>query len=213
MRALLKRPYLLTGLAIALVLYFVGAQWIPRGVTRALIGWDAGVISFMLLALRIARDDAPEAMRKRACDHDAGSGAILLCTVLASVASVGALIAELSDAKAHPSGDFRVALAAVTVVVSWLFVQAVFAIHYAHIYYLAGEDGEPQRGLDFGPEGEPDYWDFVHFALVMGATSQTADITYTSRRMRRIGTLHTLVAFGFNTAILATMINLAANFL
>ena len=73
--------------------------------------------------------------------------------------------------------------------------------------------GEPARGLDFGPEGEPDYWDFVHFSLVMGATAQTADITYTSRRMRRIGSLHTLVAFGFNTAILATMINLAANFL
>jgi uncharacterized membrane protein len=29
--------------------------------------------------------------------------------------------------------------------------------------------------------------------------------------MRRVSTLHTLVAFGFNTAILATMINLAAN--
>jgi uncharacterized membrane protein len=30
--------------------------------------------------------------------------------------------------------------------------------------------------------------------------------------MRRVGTLHSVVAFGFNTAILATMINLAANF-
>jgi uncharacterized membrane protein len=51
----------------------------------------------------------------------------------------------------------------------------------------------------------------VHFAIVIGATSQTADIAFTSRAMRRIGTLHTLVAFAFNTAILATMINLAAN--
>ena len=59
---------------------------------------------------------------------------------------------------------------------------------------------------------EPDYWDFVHFAIVLGATSQTADITFSSKEMRRLGTLHTLVAFGFNTAILATMINLAASF-
>ena len=50
----------------------------------------------------------------------------------------------------------------------------------------------------------------MHFALVLGATSQTADISFTSREMRRIGTWHTLIAFGFNTAILATMINLAA---
>ena len=68
-----------------------------------------------------------------------------------------------------------------------------------------------QGGLDFGyADEEPDYWDFVHFAIVIGATSQTADIVFKSRAMRRVGTLHSVVAFGFNTAILATMINLAA---
>ena len=213
MRALFNRPYLLTGIAVALACYFAGATITPRVITRLLIGWDAGVVTFLCLSFRLGRCDDPEEMRKRARAHDAGSRAILLVTLLASVFSVGALIAELSDARAHPSGDFRVALAAVTVVLSWLFVQTVFAIHYAHVYYLDGADGEPQRGLDFGPEGEPDYWDFVHFSLVMGATAQTADISYTSRRMRRIGSLHTVVAFAFNTAILATMINLAANFL
>jgi len=213
MKALLKRPYLLTGIAIALLVYFASAPWIAREVTRLLLSWDAGVISFLLLTLPFASCGDTKEMRQRARAHDAGSRVILLVTLLASVASVGALIAELSDAKAHPSGDFRVALAAATVVVSWFFVQVVFAIHYAHVYYLEGEGGKHHGGLDFGPEGEPDYWDFVHFALVMGATAQTADITFTSRRMRRIGSLHTLVAFGFNTAILATMINLAANFL
>lgn len=213
MRALLNRPYLLTGIVIALLFYFGSVVWTDRIITRLLIGWDVGIISFLLLSLRLARCDDPQEMRKRAGAHDAGSRSILLVTLLASVFSVGALIAELSDAKAHPSGDFRVALAAVTVVLSWLFVQAVFAIHYAHVYYLEGPGGEPQCGLDFGPEGEPDYWDFVHFSLVMGATAQTADVSYTSRRMRRIGSLHTLVAFAFNTAILATMINLAANFI
>lgn len=213
MRALFNRPYLLTGIAVALICYFASATLTPRVITRLLIGWDAGVISFLCLSLRLGRCDDPDEMRRRARAHDAGSRAILLVTLLASVFSIGALIAELSDAKAHPTGDFRVALAAVTVVLSWLFVQAVFAIHYAHVYYLEGADGEPQRGLDFGPEGEPDYWDFVHFSLVLGATAQTADINYTARRMRRIGSLHTVVAFAFNTAILATMINLAANFL
>jgi uncharacterized membrane protein len=213
MRALFNRPYLLTGIAVALVCYFASATITPRVITRLLIGWDVGVFSFLCLSLRLGRCDDPAEMRKRACAHDAGSRSILLVTLLASIFSVGALIAELSDAKAHPTGDFRVALAAVTVVLSWLFVQAVFAIHYAHVYYLEGADSEPQRGLDFGPEGEPDYWDFVHFSLVMGATAQTADISYTSRQMRRMGSLHTVVAFGFNTAILATMINLAANFL
>jgi uncharacterized membrane protein len=65
--------------------------------------------------------------------------------------------------------------------------------------------------LEFGDSGDPDYWDFLHFSLVMGATAQTADIVIRCKNIRRIATLHTLVAFGFNTAILATMINLAAN--
>ena len=86
-----------------------------------------------------------------------------------------------------------------TVVLSWLFVQIVFALHYAHVYYLEETEGRPKGGLEFGECGEPDYWDFVHFSLVLGATSQTADITFSTKEMRRIGTLHTLVAFGFNT--------------
>ena len=123
------------------------------------------------------------------------------------------MIAELSEAKAHPGAGLRVMLAAGTIVLSWLFVQIVFAMHYAHLYYLAEESGATKGGLEFGGEGAPDYWDFVHFSIVMGATAQTADITFSSKEMRRIGTVHTLVAFGFNTAILATMINLAANYL
>jgi uncharacterized membrane protein len=93
-------------------------------------------------------------------------------------------------------------LATGTVVLSWLFVQTVFAIHYTHVYYLEGEGGEHRRGLEFGDDEEPDYWDFFHFSIVMGATAQTADIVIRSKEIRRVGTLHTLVAFGFNTAIL-----------
>jgi uncharacterized membrane protein len=136
---------------------------------------------------------------------------MLLLTTLAAVASVGALVAELSAAKGHPGGELRIALAAGTVVMSWLFVQIVFAMHYAHVYYMTEETGGHKGGLEFGDDEEPDYWDFVHFSIVMGATAQTADIVIRSKEMRRVGTLHTLVAFGFNTAILATMINLAAN--
>jgi uncharacterized membrane protein len=207
---LLSRPYLLTAIAIGVVLYFAAAPWIARDITRALIGWDGGVIVFLFLIFFFASNGDPERMKRQALLHDEGGHFILLLTILASIASVGALVAELSAAKDHPGAQWRVALAASTVVLSWLFVQIVFAMHYAHVYYLEEEEGRPKGGLEFGECGEPDYWDFVHFSIVLGATSQTADITFSTKQMRRIGTLHTLVAFGFNTAILATMINLAA---
>ena len=211
LRPLINRPYLVTAIAAGVALYFASAPWLSRPITRALAGWDAGVLLFLCFALFLMRRVDIEQIKQRAARLDEGGHLIFLLTIVAAIASVGALLAELSIAKGTPDAALRVALAAGTVVLSWLFVQIVFALHYAHVYYLEEEAGRPTGGLDFGECGEPDYWDFVHFALVLGATSQTADIGFTTKRMRRIGTLHTLVAFGFNTAILATMINLAAS--
>ena len=208
--AFLSRPYLLTAIAFGVIIYFASAPWIARDITRALIGWDGGVILFLFLMFFFMSNGDAAVMKRRALAHDEGGHLILLLTIIASIAGVGAIVAELSAAKDQPGAGWRVALAAGTVVLSWLFVQIVFAMHYAHVYYLEEEEGQPKGGLEFGACGEPDYWDFVHFSIVLGATSQTADITFSSKEMRRIGTLHTLVAFGFNTAILATMINLAA---
>ena len=213
LRPWLNRPYLLSAVVLGLALYFGTSPWIERSVTRALIGWNGGVIAFLCLSFILMSRADTERMKRRAIEHDEGGHLILVLTILAAVASVGALIAELSEAKTQPGAELRVLLAAGTIILSWLFVQIVFAMHYAHVYYLAEENGQPKGGLEFGEEGEPDYWDFVHFSIVIGATAQTADITFSSKEMRRIGTLHTLVAFGFNTAILATMINLAANYL
>ena len=205
-----SRPYLLTAIGAGAVLYLASSPWIGREVTRALMAWNCGVVVFLLLTFFFMSNRDAAVMKRRALAHDDGGDFILILTILAAVASVVALVAELSAAKDHPGAEWRVALAAATVVLSWLFVQIVFAMHYAHVYYLEEEEGQPKGGLEFGQCGEPDYWDFVHFSIVLGATSQTADITFSSKEMRRIGTLHTLVAFGFNTAILATMINLAA---
>jgi uncharacterized membrane protein len=209
-----SRPHLVTAIAAGLVLYFLAAHWATRDVTRALIGWNGGVLVFLGFSFFYMLGADTSCMKRRAIGHDEGRHIMLAITVLAAVASVVALAVELSAAKGQPGGGLRVALAAGTVVLSWLFVQIAFAMHYAHVYFLA-EDmcAQHQGGLDFGyGTEEPDYWDFVHFAIVIGATSQTADIVFKSKEMRRVGTLHSLVAFGFNTAILATMINLAANF-
>ncbi len=211
MRVLASRSYLFAAAAISIAVFFAAWPWIPSNITRALIGWNIGVLVYLGMAFSFMTNVDIERMKGRALSHDEGGHAILVVTILAAVASIGALVAELSDAKGHSGAGMRVALAAMTVVLSWLFMQIVFAMHYAHLYYLAEKQEQPRGGLDFGEEGEPDYWDFVHFAIVMGATAQTADITFSSRHMRRIGTLHSLVAFGFNTAILATMINIAAS--
>jgi uncharacterized membrane protein len=211
LRPLATRPHFLISILVGLVLYGASAYWTERTITRALIGWDGGILVFLALSMHFMSGVDLATLKRRAIEHDEGGHAILILTLLAAVASVGALVAELFGAKGSPGETLRIALAAGTVIVSWLFVQVVFAIHYAHVFYLAEEGAQHKGGLEFGDPDEPDYWDFLHFAFVMGATAQTADIVIRSKQIRRIGTLHTLMAFGFNTAILATMINLAAN--
>jgi uncharacterized membrane protein len=213
LRIFTSRPYLLTAIAVGVALFFAATPIVHSAMTRAIVGWDGGVVTFVALSFLFMAGADESCMKRRALAHDEGAHLMLLITIFAAVASVGGLVIELSVAKGQPGADLRVALAAGTVVISWLFVQVAFAMHYAHVYYLAEDTcSTHQGGLDFGYGAEePDYWDFLHFAIVIGATSQTADIVFKSKQMRRVGTLHSVIAFGFNTAILATMINLAAS--
>lgn len=213
--ALLKpitcRPHMLIAVLAGVAADIMLSPWIAQGITRLLIGWDTGVIIFIALSMHFMWAADHDRLRRRALKHDEGGRLILPLTIPAAVASVGALIVELSAARGHPGAAWHIGLAAGTVILSWLLLQVTFAIHYAHIYYLVEGESGHRRGLEFGDAAEPDYWHFLHFSLVLGATAQTADIVIRCKRIRRIGTLHTLIAFGFNTAILATMINLAAN--
>jgi len=129
------------------------------------------------------------------------------------VVSVVAIAMELSAAKAEHglARGVYVALAFFTVAMSWYFVQLNFALHYAHAYYTAaaGRLGDA-GGLLFPGKEAPDYWDFLHFSIVIGVASQTADIAFTDKALRRLGTAHSLFAFAYNTVIVALTINLLA---
>ena len=189
------------------------------GPTRAILAWDIGCIAFLWMTLRrIGRRDAPY-IRGVAKAQDEGQGLILGLVLVLAAASLAAVAAELSIAKDAHGLDkvLRVALAFGSVSVSWFVTQLIFALHYAHEYYAPDDDGDPSTlqkgGLKFPEDDAPDYWDFVHFAVVIGVASQTADVEFTSKRMRRLGTVHGLVAFTFNTVILALTINILAGLL
>ncbi len=173
----------------------------------------------MFLVLREFKDSNAAFIRGRAAAQDEGKGFILTLVLLAAIASLVTVAGELSAAKdAHGlQKPLDVAIAFATVSLSWFLVQLIFALHYAHEYYAPDDDDDPktleQGGLKFPGDEPPDYWDFLHFAIVIGVASQTADIEFTSKRLRRIGTVHGLVAFSFNTIILAFTINLMASLL
>ena len=207
------RPRLLAGALVGVAVFLLARPDMGRVVTRGLIAWDCGVFVFLMLTFAFMSNADLVRIKRRAAAHDEGRHFILLITVGAAIASIAAIAAELAGARGQAAERqlFRVLLAGGTIVLSWLFVQVIFALHYAHVFYALEEGGGAHKeGLAF-PGGEPpDYWDFFHFAVVIGVAAQTADVAIVSKELRRVATVHSLIAFAFNTAILALMVNLAA---
>jgi uncharacterized membrane protein len=180
-------------------------------ITRLIVGWNVGVCLYLLLAAHMMFRSTHAHMRERAKAEDEGQYIILGLCIIGAVMSLGAIVAELAVAR-QVEGVLRyrhIGLTILTILSSWSFTQLIFALHYAYDYYASldrGHDG----GLLFPGKDLPDYSDFLYFACVIGTSSQTADISLTSRKMRRTGLAHCVLAFFFNTTLLALSVNLAA---
>ncbi len=218
LRAIARRRALGAAVAVGLLAGFVGGQVAPELApsTRWLLAWDLAVTVFLAGATWRMAPLSPAELEQRAADQDEGRYVILAFCLVAAGIGMGAMGVELHVAKLLHGADKggHVLFAFVTVGLSWLFVHLIFAVHYAHEYYAPDEGAEGTRmreGLRFPGDEPPDYWDFVHFAVVIGVAAQTADVAITGKSLRRLVTLHGVVAFVFNTVVLALSINLAAS--
>lgn len=199
----------LLGAVLAGVIVFMFLPGDVRLNSRILIGWDAGVLVYLTIAARLAYRSTISQMQRRAQIEDEGAAIALILTLVAAVASLGAIAIELHGLHGDPQGtSLRITVAGVTILCSWFFVHTIFAIHYAHEYY--GNQGE-QGGLTFPHKGKPDYWDFLYFSFNLGAAAQTSDVVIVSKRMRRLALGHTILSFLFNTTVLALAVNVGAS--
>ena len=212
MRLILARPRLLScfvaGVVTACLLPTALAQ---QTVTKAIVGWNVGACLYLLLAARMMFWSSHERMKKRALQQDEGRVLVLTFVVIAALMCIGAIVVELAVVK-ELKGTLRyahIALAALTIASSWAFTQVMFALHYAHDFYATQIRGG-HGGLDFPGGHPPDYGDFLYFACVIGTSGQTADVSFSSRTMRRTGLVHCVLAFFFNTTLVALTINIAS---
>lgn len=182
--------------------------------TRALLTWNVGAGLYLLLAYILIMRASIEHMRWSARVQDDGAAVVLFLTVAAAVASLVAIVMELSGLKSGTlvRQTLHLGLVGATFMASWLLVHTSFALHYAHAYYVSpGENGAAP--LEFPRQEAPSYIDFLYFSMVVGMTSQTADVAIASTRMRRLVMVHGMIAFVFNTTLLALTINIAASLL
>ncbi len=215
LRVVRARPRLFIATAVGLAVGLTMPHELARqGVTRALVGWNCGTLLYIVLATVMMVRSSEHRLLHRAQLQDEGQVTILVLVALSSVASLVAIAGQLTVVK-DATGLMKLAhggLAGVTVLSTWAFTQVMFTLHYAHDYYAALARHEPPP-LQFPGEAKPGYGDFFYFAAVIGTSGQTADVSFVSKPLRRIGSVHCILAYAFNTTVLALLINIGASLL
>jgi uncharacterized membrane protein len=205
-RVVYARPRTFISILIGIVGFFLLPETL-RLVTRLLIAWDIFIAAYLMLVYTMALRSGLAHIKRNAVQQDDGRFLILMVTALGAFASIAAIVFELGATRHSPP---ELALATVTIALSWVTVHTTFALHYAHEFYRGAKPG----GLQF-PSGDQhvdaDYWDFVYFSFVIGMTAQVSDVGITDRIIRRTATAHGIVSFVFNTALIALMVNIAAS--
>ncbi len=188
--------------------------WPPRD--SAIAAWDIGAAAYLILILFLFATCQHSRMEENARAQETGEWSLFFVVLAGAVASFAAILGEfgsMKDAVGAVKGE-KVGVVVATLAISWLLTQAIFALRYAHEYYSRiTPTSDLDGGLEFPNENKPDYWDFTYFAVVLGMTFQVSDVQITSRKLRRLATLHGLLGFLFNTVIIALTVNLASSVL
>lgn len=192
----------------------IAAGWaVPAAtvVTRVLIGWNVGVWLYLaLIAMSMYRVDHGR-LKQAALAHSEGALTVSVMVVLASLASLAAIVLELAASRqGHmPPSAAQVVLTLITVTGSWLLLPTLFTLNYASLYYSR----EPGMGLGFpGADAQfrPHYVDFLYFSFTIAMALQTSDVAVTDKTMRLVVLAQSVLSFVFNTAVLAFLINIAS---
>jgi uncharacterized membrane protein len=174
-----------------------------------------------LMALRIPALDGP-LLRRRAPPSDEPAPVILIVTLLAAATAMVLLFQVLN--RSHQAGIGEIVLAFASVVLGWLTIHTMFAMHYAHRFWRPTDPATTQDadskvekrpkwhgGLDFPETKEPGSYDFLYFSFVIGMTAQTSDVAITTTAMRRLNLVHSIVSFFFNAVLIAAAVNAAVS--
>ena len=201
------RPRLALSILLGLVVTILipaHSQW----VTRMLIGWNAAVWCYLILMGWLMARASHADVRRIAEQEDESAGIVLVILSIAAVASLAAIVMELSTVKNLPNAArlTHYLLTGVTVLGTWFFIGVLFTFHYARLFYQSA--GERL----FFPENEPnpDYWDFLYFSFTIAASCATGDVNVMTRQMRKTALAQIILSFFFNVAILGFAINIAA---
>ena len=211
------RQRLVLGLAAGAAVFFVLRGQL-RPWSAAIAGWNAVAVVILALDWVLILTTPPHKICQIAQQQDLSRFLVFIFVVVTASAALFAVGFLVTVKRSQSGGHFiiHLLLTLTTVVFSWGLVHTVYGLRYADAFY--GDSDEPgvhqhAGGLIFPGDRPPDYFDFAYFSFVIGMTCQVSDVQITSRRMRRITLFHSILSFGFNTMVLALLINIVSGLL
>lgn len=176
---------------------------------------EASAIVFFLTYLGILASHLPQLtaahLKAHADSDDLPAIAIIAITLLA----VGVAVVSLFMALNHAGETaLSLGLAFASVILGWLTIHAMAAVHYAHLFWRpsnANGRKSPRGGMDFPDTKDPGIYEFLYFSVVIGMTAQTSDVAVTTTSMRKVTLVHSIVSFFFNTVLVAAAVNAAVS--
>jgi uncharacterized membrane protein len=190
----------LAGICAAVLIGFLGpVEFAPLG------GWDVAAILYVAWVWITIWHLDPEHTARLAVREDPGRAATDALVLVASVASLLAVVLVLAAHTGGAGRTIRAALGVASVGLSWSVVHTLFTLRYARLYYT-GPDG----GVDFNQKERPRFSDFAYLSFTIGMTFQVSDTDLTDNRIRATALVHALLSYVFGVVIIATMINLVA---
>lgn len=196
-------------LAVALLAYFLTRKFsLPINLILTWISYAFSILTISWISILTLH---PLEVRERAKLEDSSITFIFLFIITSAFVSLFAVVILLQATKGQSEKQVaeHVILTIASVVISWWLTHTVFTLRYAHLFYSEkDENGELGYGLEFPKEPNPDYLDFVYFSFIIGMTFQVSDVEISSRKIRRLAWVHSILSFVFNTVIVALSINI-----
>jgi uncharacterized membrane protein len=203
-----KRLFGSAFIGIVVFLLLSKAEGLP--VPAGFFAWDVGVICFLGSVYWMVSHSDAATIRQQSAIQDEGRNLVLIGAIGAVVISVAVILMWLSGGTSGGSPPTRdLALVFLTIPLSWVFIHTIFMLHYAREFYA--EHRGAGGGLRFPGDEQPNYWDFVYFAFGVGMAAQVADVAVTSKSLRHIVLIHSIVSFVFNVTLIAMAVSIVGN--
>ena len=204
---------LIISAVLAVLVYFLFPDTHLTKVAHLMVGWDIFCLSMIALSFITFFTINSDQVCFQCSKQDESRVIIFFVVLAATMASLLAVILLItSKTEDSTAKALELPIAIIGMMTSWILVHTTFTFRYAHIFY--GDAGKlvskKGSGLDFPGDKDPDYLDFAYFSFVIGMTFQVSDVSIHSKRLRKLALLHALIAFGFNTVVVALTINVVA---